>query len=310
MTLRIPHRAVLASVAALVALTAAPVAAQAAFPGANGRIAFSASHRIGSSSECGSTEVYSVNTRGAGLRRLTELGCSAEGGWAFGPDFSPDGRRILYTRLTPGTGVATMAPDGSDAQRLAAPYGVTPSLAPDGRQFAYVRFADEFAGGEIYRARTNRAGVRLLRAGERPAWSPRGRVIAYEAPKDGGISLMRTTDGAYVRRLGPARSRQPDFSPDGRRVVHQRVDSRGRSDLYVVRTDGSGARRLTATRTADESSPTWSPDGRRIAYIRGGSLWIMRAGGGSPRRVRARGSGGVLPSGPFGVDMTWQPLPR
>lgn len=45
----------------------------------------------------------------------------------------------------------------------------------------------------------------------------------------------------------------------------------GTYDLYVVRLDGSGLRRLT-TGAADETSPSWSPDGHRIAF------WSRSAG--------------------------------
>lgn len=57
-----------------------------------------------------------------------------------------------------------------------------------------------------------------------------------------------------------------------------------RFDVCVVRSDGSGLRRLAA----DASGPVWSPDGARIAYTslsaRGG-VWVMNADGSGKRRV-------------------------
>src|SRR4051794_20001799 len=38
-----------------------------------------------------------------------------------------------------------------------------------------------------------------------------------------------------------------------------------RGDVFVVRADGSGARRVTHER-GPQFDPAWSPDGRRIAY--------------------------------------------
>ena len=54
-------------------------------------------------------------------------------------------------------------------------------------------------------------------------------------------------------------------------------------EIYVVRSDGSGLRRLAA----HARGPAWSPDGTRIAYTsfsRGG-VWVMNADGSGKRRV-------------------------
>ena len=55
-------------------------------------------------------------------------------------------------------------------------------------------------------------------------------------------------------------------------------------DVYVVRSDGRGLRRLAA----NARGPAWSPDGSRIAYAslsaRGG-VWVMNADGSGKRRV-------------------------
>ena len=55
-------------------------------------------------------------------------------------------------------------------------------------------------------------------------------------------------------------------------------------DVYVVRSDGRGLRRLAE----DARGPAWSPDGSRIAYTslsaRGG-VWVMNADGSGQRLV-------------------------
>jgi TolB protein len=59
-------------------------------------------------------------------------------------------------------------------------------------------------------------------------------------------------------------------------------------ELWTVRLDGSGLRRLTHTKGMDDT-PAWSPDGRRIAFVsyRTGwpKLWVMNADGSRQRRL-------------------------
>jgi TolB protein len=61
-------------------------------------------------------------------------------------------------------------------------------------------------------------------------------------------------------------------------------DHDGASDIYTVRPDGSGVRRLT---TSDdfEDNPSWSPRGRRIAYIRNQQVWVMKADGSGQHQI-------------------------
>ena len=58
-----------------------------------------------------------------------------------------------------------------------------------------------------------------------------------------------------------------------------------RGDLWVADRDGS--HRSLLVRGADQ--PAWGPNGRRIAFVRGGSVWTVRADGLDERRL-ARGA--------------------
>ncbi len=63
----------------------------------------------------------------------------------------------------------------------------------------------------------------------------------------------------------------PQISPDGNKVVFVRnfmdiMTDRGRSNLWVINSDGTGERPLT-TGNKNYSSPRWSPDGTRLLYI-------------------------------------------
>ncbi|MBI3932910.1 MAG: S9 family peptidase [Acidobacteria bacterium] len=86
---------------------------------------------------------------------------------------------------------------------------------------------------------------------------------------------------------------EPAVSPDARRVAFtsSRVDldaNRRRTDLWIVGSDGAGARRLTAHEASDASA-AWSPDGRWVYFLstRSGSSQVFRipADGGEAEAV-------------------------
>jgi Tol biopolymer transport system component len=63
----------------------------------------------------------------------------------------------------------------------------------------------------------------------------------------------------------PGSFRQPRFSPDGSRVVAERTEDGGNSDLWVYDLVRRSAVRLTQSEAPDVK-PVWSPDGRSIAF--------------------------------------------
>lgn len=104
-----------------------------------------------------------------------------------------------------------------------------------------------------------------------PAPQQRAR-IAFVA--DAAIHTI-AADGSSRRRLSPAESEDADpaWSPAGDTIAFSRYsDDEGKGDarLWLVKSDGSEARRLFATqpRGRNDFAPTWSPDGARIAFSR------------------------------------------
>jgi dipeptidyl aminopeptidase/acylaminoacyl peptidase len=86
------------------------------------------------------------------------------------------------------------------------------------------------------------------------AWSADGR-LAYAEPETGGILVFR---GAVVKHVSvPFRDiRSIDWSPDGGRfVVVALAKGAATYDVYSVRTDGTGVRRLTTD--IDASAASW-----------------------------------------------------
>jgi Tol biopolymer transport system component len=80
------------------------------------------------------------------------------------------------------------------------------------------------------------------------------------------------------------------WSPDRRRIafVGETLVKGVASGIFVVNSDGSSPRRLTAPKDSGahrEGGPAWSPDGRLIAYPLRGSIWTMAADGSNRRRL-------------------------
>jgi Tol biopolymer transport system component len=107
--------------------------------------------------------------------------------------------------------------------------------------------------------RTTRIGP-AAREGPAAQWSPDGRSLAY---RDGSSRLVVSApSGRRVLESLPFVHRFA-WSPQGDRIAYVVRSSAG-AELFVIRADGTGRRRLTYD--ADLLALAWSADGRSIAY--------------------------------------------
>jgi Tol biopolymer transport system component len=292
---------------------ASPTSSQAAFPGANGKIAF---YMFRSPDPGDGYQVYLINDDGTGLTQLTSsVGHSMEADW------SADGSRLVFQREPEESfsyefDLYAMNADGSGQVRLTNFVGTAssgprsaenPSWSLDGSQIAFDT-GQEFGNAQALAVNTDGTGLTNIAEDsyfERgPVWSPKGDRIAFPGVfnQQDGIYTVRP-DGSDVQLAVPGLWNRPEWSPDGSRLAFGGFGAN--SQIWVANVDGTGLRMLTAADSLPELLPVWSPDGTRIAFERispdGDHLWVMDAGGGNERLVFDSGGPSVQPS-------SWQPL--
>lgn len=204
-----------------------------------------------------------MNASGTGRRRITRSG----GGFDFDPDFSPDGKRIVF-RTSRG-------------------------------HYARDRYGIGLEGIFVVNVRTRREReIQPRTGGLFPAWSPDGGLIAFSGLVADGRPVdtvqVMTPAGRDVRDLG-AMGECATWSPDGSRLAYCSHPGDGNWAVWAMNRDGSDRRQLTypvltPPAGANGDAPAdWSPDGRRILYsavVQGDrELFVMNADGSEKRRV-------------------------
>jgi Tol biopolymer transport system component len=235
-------------------LLAAP-SANAAFPGANGDIAFSRFTRE-------QIDIWVVAPDSTGTQRLTNTPRANEGM----PDWNATGTQLAFSKCGRGKfsncEIWTMNADGSDPTRLTQTLDAQetwPTWSPDGTQIAYTSNASD-AFQDIWVMNSDGSGQTQLTTtigifDAFPEWSPDGTQIAFTSDRmDFDDIWLMDTDGTDPVRLtsGPKIDERPDWSPDGTRIAFSRS-----GNIFTMDSDGTDVTRLTSRSDRCITSVTW-----------------------------------------------------
>lgn len=211
-------------------------------------------------------DLYVSTAAGRRPRRLTRQ-ASRVGAVAW----SPQGKRLVFVKAAKGSGSSLwiVGVDGGTARRVT--HGSTdlePSWAPNGGTIGFLRVDTTTFQGGIWVVRPDGSGLhrilsRLKNIGE-PVWSPDGSRLLVHDSRTMYSVRPDGRDRRTIARLsadprGAREDPQPAWSPDGRWVVFCQLRNKGveGSDIWIVRADGTGLRRVTQS-TGVDTDPSWA----------------------------------------------------
>jgi TolB protein len=257
----------------------------------------------------GDYAIYGADANGKGAYRLTdhEADPSTPEGlfWQNEPAWSRDGTKIAFTSNRDSrTHIFVMNADGTGTRRVTNTQHSDdhPTWSADGR---WIVFARE---GALYRVPSTGGTAKRVGSGvgaaADPAYSPDGRLIAYDYRKP-GFSIkeifVMNADGTGIRRITDLKdvSTYPAWSPDGTTLAFQSSVSGATNDIYTVPAAGGGTPKRVTTSDIDAIQPAWTPDGTGITFSRDGALVTVQDG-----EENELTSGGNNDSAP-----AWRPVP-
>ena len=211
------------------------------------------------------------------------------------PDWSHNGRYIAYVHFAQDSvesidgGVQIRILDLDSLTTTFLTVGYSPKWSPDDRFIVYE------IGGNIYKINVGtKITHRLTDWGNCyfPSWSADGKKIAFDSnqfdPKGANVIWIMNADGTSKKDIsehGIGEWREPNWSPEGSKILYSRFIGIGTPELFLMDTSGQNHFRLTYNNYEDRYTD-WSNDGSKIAWNSGEEdnigIWTMNSDGSNP----------------------------
>ena len=214
----------------------------------------------------GDTEIYLLTVKG--LRKLTDNTFPDEY-----PVFSPDGRKVLYmtrpgktwklAEITLATGKRTIIVD------LKGKNTFWPAWCPDGKRVIFD--TDMWGKSElaVYDLTTKKLTRLTDTIGKNtlPDCSPDGKTVVFTGNRGLGWHIYKLDmETRKITKLTNKRGNcRPHYSPDGKWIAFV-SESHGKTDIFLMRPDGTGIHSLTKDPAHWDYYPAWSKDGKRVFF--------------------------------------------
>ena len=208
------------------------------------------------------------------------------------PSFGRDAARFVVAGRPPagaifGSSVAIATPESNNVKIVYQDMKrnvMGPQWAPNGEKIifavgAFNAFYNGFnglflkqgeraeGGAQIATINPDGTGFRELTTGPNnsafPSMAPDGKRFVYRTfgPEGDGLKVMNIETNAAVM-LTKGYDNFPLWSPRGDLIMFTRL-AQGEYDIYTIRPDGTGLKRLTHSR-GNDAHQAWSPDGEQI----------------------------------------------
>jgi TolB protein len=243
-------------------------------------------------------------------------------GYDYQPDWSPDGKNVVYVSYQHDAMELWMLDLASGATKELtknAAVNVEPRWSPDGTRIVFVstvyhgRFHIFVMDAAEKPSENKPSMVRLTEETKstlpryyyaeydteiHPTWSRDGREILFVSNRGhiygtGGFWRMKAEPGAEAREIHYEETTwksRPDFSPDGTKILYSSYLGGQWHQLWMMPANGGDAFPISYG-DWDETYARWSPNGKCIAFISNWDwtteLWLQEFPGGEQSHVFA-----------------------
>jgi len=258
------------------------------------------------------------STASSKIEQLTEI---SEG--ACQPDWSPDGKRIVFISPCPpkaktvgktdpysGAGLFILVLENKQVIPIPSLPGgdFDPAWSPDGRQIVFTSLRSKTPQIYLYDVQSEQTSQLTKTTGgnRQPAWSPDAKQIAFSSMRTGTWQIWTMdSDGQNPRVFSNQNSGAgftPDWSPDAKSIIFSQTNSL----LLSIKKAGAAntADQIINNRLTFAANPDISPDNRWILFDSnlGGTHQVYR--------ISLEGSGAepLTPDNEKSYQPVWKPL--